>query len=441
MPVSRSASTPKRPEWMRVRARFDDEYRELKQLVRDLDLHTVCEEAGCPNIYECWADRTATFMILGDRCTRACGFCQVDTRKPLALDADEPRAGRRRGADARARARGHHLRGARRPARRRRGRSSRRRSTRSAPRSPGTRGRGADPRLQGRRRRARRDLRGAARRAEPQPRDGGAPAARGAAVGRLRPVARACWPGPRTPGSSTKSGLILGMGETDDEVRGRDRRPAQRRRRHADDRPVPAAVGAAPAGRASGGHPDEFDGARRVRRVARLRARRVGSARALQLPRPGRRGQNGTVAERFTSIKPDLAQWWREQPLFFVATAPVGRRGPREPVAEGLRHLARSSTTKRVAYLDLTGSGVETISHLRENGRITLMACAFAGNPRISRCTAAAQVHPVGSPGFDAARVELSRAAGTAVDHRDRGRPCDDLVRRGRAAHGARRRP
>jgi len=81
----------RRPEWMKVRARFDDEYLELKRLVRGLDLHTVCEEAGCPNIYECWGDRTATFMILGDRCTRACGFCLVDTRKPLAVDLDEPR--------------------------------------------------------------------------------------------------------------------------------------------------------------------------------------------------------------------------------------------------------------------------------------------------------------------------------------------------------------
>src|SRR5262249_19666373 len=80
-----------RPEWMKVRARFDDEYLELKRLVRERDLHTVCEEAGCPNIYECWAERTATFMILGDRCTRACGFCLVDTRKPLPVDTDEPR--------------------------------------------------------------------------------------------------------------------------------------------------------------------------------------------------------------------------------------------------------------------------------------------------------------------------------------------------------------
>ncbi len=81
----------RRPEWMRVRAHIDDEYLGLKRLVRDLELHTVCESAGCPNIYECWADRTATFMILGDRCTRACGFCLVDTRKPLAVDVDEPR--------------------------------------------------------------------------------------------------------------------------------------------------------------------------------------------------------------------------------------------------------------------------------------------------------------------------------------------------------------
>jgi lipoic acid synthetase len=80
----------RRPEWMRVKARLGGEYRELKNLMRGLELHTVCEEAGCPNIYECWADRTATFMILGDRCTRACGFCLVDTRRPLPLDAEEP---------------------------------------------------------------------------------------------------------------------------------------------------------------------------------------------------------------------------------------------------------------------------------------------------------------------------------------------------------------
>jgi lipoyl synthase len=80
----------RRPEWMRVRANLGEGYRATKRLMRSLALTTVCEEAGCPNIYECWADRTATFMILGERCTRACGFCLVDTRKPLPLDPDEP---------------------------------------------------------------------------------------------------------------------------------------------------------------------------------------------------------------------------------------------------------------------------------------------------------------------------------------------------------------
>ncbi|HEY1733110.1 MAG TPA: lipoyl synthase, partial [Acidimicrobiales bacterium] len=80
----------RKPDWLRVPARMGDEYRSLKKTMRSLDLVTVCEEAGCPNIYECWADGTATFMINGDRCTRACGFCLVDTRKPLPADPDEP---------------------------------------------------------------------------------------------------------------------------------------------------------------------------------------------------------------------------------------------------------------------------------------------------------------------------------------------------------------
>ena len=80
----------RRPEWMKVRADLGTEYRRLKRLVHEQELHTVCEEAGCPNIYECWSQRTATFMILGDRCTRACGFCLVDTRQPFPIDPDEP---------------------------------------------------------------------------------------------------------------------------------------------------------------------------------------------------------------------------------------------------------------------------------------------------------------------------------------------------------------
>ena len=81
---------PPRPEWMKVRARMDEGYLQLKKLMRGLELHTVCEEAGCPNIFECWGMGTATLMILGDRCTRACGFCNVTTGKPTELDVFEP---------------------------------------------------------------------------------------------------------------------------------------------------------------------------------------------------------------------------------------------------------------------------------------------------------------------------------------------------------------
>ncbi len=80
----------RKPPWMRVPVRIGAGYRQLGATIHDLGLVTVCEEAGCPNIYECWADGTATFMINGERCTRACGFCQVDTRHPLPLSADEP---------------------------------------------------------------------------------------------------------------------------------------------------------------------------------------------------------------------------------------------------------------------------------------------------------------------------------------------------------------
>ncbi|MHB1488155.1 MAG: lipoyl synthase [Acidimicrobiales bacterium] len=79
-----------KPEWLRTKARMGPEFRSLRSTMRSLDLVTVCEEAGCPNIFECWADGTATFMINGERCTRACGFCLVDTRHPLLLAPDEP---------------------------------------------------------------------------------------------------------------------------------------------------------------------------------------------------------------------------------------------------------------------------------------------------------------------------------------------------------------
>ncbi len=89
----RNAETPieRKPEWIKTRARMGPEYTKLQQLVKSEQLHTVCQEAGCPNIFECWEDREATFLIGGDQCTRRCDFCQIDTGKPEPLDRDEPR--------------------------------------------------------------------------------------------------------------------------------------------------------------------------------------------------------------------------------------------------------------------------------------------------------------------------------------------------------------
>src|SRR6266481_7703738 len=83
--------SPRKPDWIRVKAPTSPVYAETKRIVREGRLHTVCEEAGCPNIGECWAKKHATMMILGDTCTRACSFCNVKTGLPLGLDADEPR--------------------------------------------------------------------------------------------------------------------------------------------------------------------------------------------------------------------------------------------------------------------------------------------------------------------------------------------------------------
>jgi lipoyl synthase len=83
--------TVQRPAWLRAPAPVGDNYHELKTLIRDLRLHTVCESAACPNVGECWNRRTATFMILGNVCTRRCGFCAVQKGGPLAVDYDEPR--------------------------------------------------------------------------------------------------------------------------------------------------------------------------------------------------------------------------------------------------------------------------------------------------------------------------------------------------------------
>jgi lipoic acid synthetase len=80
----------RKPSWLRVKAEMGPEYRTIRSTMRSLDLVTVCEEAGCPNIFECWADGTATFMLHGSRCTRSCGFCLVDTRRPGPVDPQEP---------------------------------------------------------------------------------------------------------------------------------------------------------------------------------------------------------------------------------------------------------------------------------------------------------------------------------------------------------------
>jgi len=88
--VNGDVGRERRPEWLKVKARTRPNYTELKGLMRGLDLHTVCEEASCPNIFECWEEREATFLILGDRCTRRCGFCDVMTAKPFAVDEGEP---------------------------------------------------------------------------------------------------------------------------------------------------------------------------------------------------------------------------------------------------------------------------------------------------------------------------------------------------------------
>ena len=90
---ARNAAVPieKKPSWIKTRANMGPEYTKLRSLVASEGLHTVCQEAACPNIFECWEDREATFLIGGDRCTRRCDFCNIDTGKPDPLDRDEPR--------------------------------------------------------------------------------------------------------------------------------------------------------------------------------------------------------------------------------------------------------------------------------------------------------------------------------------------------------------
>ncbi|MEX0706215.1 MAG: hypothetical protein WD041_06300, partial [Nitriliruptoraceae bacterium] len=89
--VDTSLPGGRKPEWLKTRASFGENFRDLTTLMQDLDLNTVCQQAACPNIYECWEMREATFLIGGDDCTRRCGFCQIKTGRPAGYDTDEPR--------------------------------------------------------------------------------------------------------------------------------------------------------------------------------------------------------------------------------------------------------------------------------------------------------------------------------------------------------------
>ncbi|MEA2447535.1 MAG: lipoyl synthase, partial [Actinomycetota bacterium] len=89
-PGEGAARPQRRPEWLKVRVQQGDNFKELRAIMQDRGLHTVCEEAACPNIYECWEAREATFLLCGNLCTRRCSFCDVMTAKPAALDPEEP---------------------------------------------------------------------------------------------------------------------------------------------------------------------------------------------------------------------------------------------------------------------------------------------------------------------------------------------------------------
>src|SRR4029079_4774354 len=89
-PKQRIQKAGPKPSWLKIRLNMGDDFLEVRRLMNDLSLHTVCQEARCPNIYECWSNRTATFMIAGDVCTRRCGFCAVSKGEPKPLGAGEP---------------------------------------------------------------------------------------------------------------------------------------------------------------------------------------------------------------------------------------------------------------------------------------------------------------------------------------------------------------
>ena len=252
------------------------EYTELQSLVKSEGLHTVCQEAGCPNIFECWEDREATFLIGGDQCTRRCDFCQIDTGKPQPLDRDEPRRVAESRAEDGAALRHHHRRRPRRPARRRRLAVRRDGARRSTSSTPDTGVENLIPDFNGKPDLLARGLRVPARGARPQRRDGAADLQADPPGVPLRPLARRDHPGPRLrPGHQVQP----------DPRHGRDprggqpgaARPARRRLRADHDHPVPPPLRAAPPGRALGQ-------ARGVRRARATRPRRSASPACMSGP-------------------------------------------------------------------------------------------------------------------------------------------------------------
>ena len=239
-----AAERLKKPDWIRVRAPSSPRFYEIKQILREHKLHTVCEEASCPNIGECFGKGTATFMIMGDICTRRCPFCDVGHGRPLPLDAEEPVNLAKTIAALELALRRHHERRPRRPARRRRA-AFRRLHPRACASTRRRRGSRCSCPISAAGSTARSTMLSQAppdvmnHNLETVPRLYKA----GAAGLRLRAFAApaAALQGARSPDVPTKIGLMVGLGETDDEILGDDARHARARHRHADDRPVPAA--------------------------------------------------------------------------------------------------------------------------------------------------------------------------------------------------------
>ena len=298
---ARNAETPieRKPEWIRTTAKMGPEYTKLHSMVKTEGLHTVCQEAGCPNIFECWEDREATFLIGGDVCTRRCDFCDIATGRPEALDRDEPRRVAESVAQMGLRYSTVTGRRPRRPARRRR--LALRRDDPPDPRQePQHRRRDPAARLRRQARARRPGLRRPARGVRAQPRDRAAHLQADPARLHLRQVAPGAVDGPRgRAGHQVQPHPRHGRGGP----RGRagDPRPARRRLRHPHHHPVPPALQAAPPDRPVGQ-------ARGVRALERRRRRRWASRASW----PGRWCARPTAPD--ACGRPRCSKWGRDIP-------------------------------------------------------------------------------------------------------------------------------